>query len=128
MAHQFEHAHIRSRNPHQTAQWWADTFGAKLLPEFSRGSVLFAPVELGGVKINISSPNETEAAQMGEGSANLHYGLEHLGLLTDDLDADLARLRKQGLEIFEVRESPTMRIAFVETPESVRIELMQRMA
>ena len=127
MAYQFDHGHITSRDPRKTAQWWAGMFGAKLLPEFGSGSVLFCPVEIGGVKINISSPSEAEAAQMGEGSAALHYGLEHVGLQTDDLDADLARLREQGLEIFELRETPTMRMAFVETPESVRVELIQRL-
>jgi lactoylglutathione lyase len=126
MAHQFDHGHIKSRDPRKTARWWADTFGATLLPESGSGGTLFAPIEIGGVKINISSPNPAEAEQMGEGDASLHYGLEHIGLVTDDLDADLARLREQGLQIFQVRELPTMRIAFVETPEHVRVELMQR--
>jgi catechol 2,3-dioxygenase-like lactoylglutathione lyase family enzyme len=102
-------------------------FGAKLLPEFEIGGTLFAPIEMGGVKISISSVTATEAEQMAEGSADAHFGLEHLGLQTDDLDVDLARLREQGLQVFEVRETPTMRMAFVETPASVRVELMQRM-
>jgi hypothetical protein len=101
-------------------------FGAKLLPEFGTEGVLFAPVEIAGVKINISSPGPAEAEQMGEGDATVHYGLEHIGIVTDDLDADLARLREQGLQIYEVRETPSMRMAFVETPENVRVELMQR--
>jgi lactoylglutathione lyase len=126
VAHYYDHGHIKSRDPSKTAQWWADTFGAKLLPEFRSGATLFAPIEIDGVKINISSPSAAEAGQMGEGDAAIHYGLEHIGLATDDLDADLARLREQGLEIFEVRDTPTMRIAFVETPESVRVELIQR--
>jgi hypothetical protein len=102
-------------------------FGAEILPEFGSGGTLFAPVLIGGVKINISSPGTAEVDRMGEGDAHLHYGLEHLGLLTDDLDADLARLREQGLEVFDTRETPAMRIAFVETPENVRVELIQRL-
>ena len=127
MAHQFDHGHIKSHDPRKTAQWWADMFGARLLPEFGSGSTLFAPIAIGGVKINISSPSAAEAEQMGQGSAALHYGLEHIGLVTDDLDADLSRLREQGLEIFETRETPAMRIAFVETPDKVRVELIQRL-
>ena len=127
MAYQFDHAHIKSQDPRKTAQWWADMFGAKLLPELGSGGTLFAPVEIGGVKINISTPSLAEADQMGAGDSTVHYGLEHIGIVTDDLDADLARLREQGLEIYEVREMPTMRVAFVETPESVRVELTQRM-
>lgn len=128
MAHRFDHGHIKSRDPRRTAQWWADTFGAKLVPEFSSGEVLFAPIEIGGVKINISRPSPAEATNTEEGSAAIHFGLEHLGLETDDLDADLERLRAQGLVVFEVRETPSMRIAFVETPDAVRVELMQRKA
>jgi catechol 2,3-dioxygenase-like lactoylglutathione lyase family enzyme len=127
MAHQFDHIHIKSHDPRKTARWWADHFGAELLPEFTAGSALFAPVMIGGVKINISSPGPADAPHMGEGDAGVRYGLEHLGLLTDDLDADLARLREQGLHVYDQRDTPGSRIAFVETPEGVRVELMQRL-
>jgi hypothetical protein len=110
------------------ARWWADTFGAKLLPETGSGEVLFCPIEIDGFKINISSPSAAEAAQMDEGIVTGNFGLEHLGLTTDDLDADLATLRAQGLRIFDVRETPTMRLAFVETPENVRLEIIQHLA
>jgi len=128
MAHQFDHGHIKSRDPRKTAQWWADVFDAKLLPEHGSGDTLFAPIEIGGVKINISGVSAAEAEKMPEGNADAHFGLEHIGLQTDDLDADLVRLREQGLRVFAVRDMPTMRIAFVETPEGVRVELMQHIA
>ena len=125
MAHRFEHGHIKSHDPRRTAQWWAKVFGAKLLPEFTSGETLFCPIEIGGVKINVSRPSPEEAASMEPASAELHFGLEHLGIETDDLEADLATLREQGLAVFEVRETPTMKIAFVETPDAVRVELME---
>jgi hypothetical protein len=128
MAHGFDHGHIKSKDPRKLAQWWADTFDAKLLPETGSGEVLFCPVEIDGFKINISSPSAAEAAQMDEGIVTGNFGLEHLGLTTDDLDADLATLREQGLRIFDVRETPTMRMAFVETPENVRLEIIQHLA
>jgi hypothetical protein len=128
MAHHFDHGHIKSKDPRKLARWWADTFDAKLLPEHGSGDVLFCPIEIDGFKINISSPSAADAAQMVEGIVTGNYGLEHLGLVTDDLDADLATLRAQGLRIFEERESPTMRMAFVETPENVRLEIIQHLA
>ena len=51
--------------------------------------------------------------------------LEARGLTTDDLDADLAKLREHGLEIYVLRDTPTMRMAFVETPDNVRVEIIQ---
>jgi len=125
VAHLFHHVHIKAKDPRKTARWWVDVFGAKPLPERDMAGALFVPVELGGVTINISSPRPEEADLMGEGDASLHYGLEHLGLYTDDLDKDLARLRKQRLQVFETRESPASKMAFVETPDKVRVELIQ---
>jgi lactoylglutathione lyase len=127
MAHRFDHLHIKSHDPHKTARWWADHFGAQLLPEFNAGDALFAPVLIGGVKLNISNPGPADADHMAPGDPGVRYGLEHFGLFTDDLDADLARLREQGLEVFFQRDGPDSRIAFVETPEGVRVELMQRL-
>jgi catechol 2,3-dioxygenase-like lactoylglutathione lyase family enzyme len=121
MAHGFHHVHIKSPNPRKTAQWWADVFDAKLLPEHGA----FSPVELDGVLINISGVSQKEAQSMAQGTAAGNFGLEHVGLTTDDLDADLARLREHGLEIFVLRDTPTMRMAFVETPDNVRVELIQ---
>ena len=128
MAHTFHHVHIKSKDPRKTAKWWVDTFGAKLMPERDAGGgSLFVPVEISGVTINISSPRADEVADMGQGDAGVLFGLEHFGLYTDDLDADLAKLRKQGLEIFVVRETADVKMAFVETPDKVRVELIQRL-
>jgi catechol 2,3-dioxygenase-like lactoylglutathione lyase family enzyme len=121
MAHGFHHVHIKSPNPRKTAQWWADVFEARVMPEHG----LFCPVELDGVLINISGVSPEEAEAMAQGTAEGNFGLEHVGLTTDDLDADLARLREHGLDIYVLRDTPTMRMAFVETPDNVRVELIQ---
>lgn len=121
MAHGFHHVHIKSPNPRETAQWWADVFEAKLMPEHGP----FYPVELDGVLINISGVSPEEAETMAQGTAEGNFGLEHLGLTTDDLDADLARLREHGLQVYVLRDTPTMRMAFVETPDNVRVEIIQ---
>ena len=84
MAYKFHHGHIKSKNPRQTAKWWADNFGAKLLPERNRGDSLFAPIEFDGVVINISSVSPEEAAQHGDADVGVHWGLEHFGLQTEE--------------------------------------------
>jgi len=125
MAHSFHHVHIKSKDPRASAQWWPDMFGATALPEMEFGSTLFTPVELDGVRINISKPAPAEAAGTGEPPAIPYHGLEHLGLVTDDLDVDLARFAEQGLEIYERRPGPGFEIAFVSTPDGVCLELME---
>jgi catechol 2,3-dioxygenase-like lactoylglutathione lyase family enzyme len=127
MAYGFEHAHIKCKDPRKTAKWWHDMFGAKILPEIqASGGALFCPIEIGGVKINITTPRQHELDSIVNGYSGSRYGLEHLGILTADIDGDLARLRAQGLKVYEVNDTPRLKYAFVETPDDVRIELMQR--
>ncbi|MBU1226100.1 MAG: VOC family protein [Actinobacteria bacterium] len=124
MAHQFHHIHVKSADPRASAGWWADMFGAAILPESEFGAMLFAPVELDGIRINITSPDPSEGTR--EVPAIPHYGLEHLGLLTKDLDGDLARFAQQGLPIYERRPGAGgYEIAFVGAPDGVCLELLQ---
>ena len=106
MAHGLHHIHIKSQDPRSSAQWWIDMFGATLLPEIELGSMLFTPVEFDGVRINITTPAPGENDSIDEPPRTPYYGLEHLGILTEDLDADLARFREQGLKIYERRPGP----------------------
>lgn len=127
MTHRFHHAHIKSQDPRTSARWWADMFGATVLPEMEFGSMLFVPVELDGVRINITSPSPEEGTH--DPPLIPYYGLEHIGLLTNDLDADLARFAEQGLEIYERRTGAGgYEIAFVEAPDGVCLELLQERA
>ena len=99
-------------------------FGATVLPEVEFQSMLFVPVKLDGVRINITSPSPDE--RTGDSPQIPYFGLEHLGVTTEDLDADLARLAEQGLEVYERRAGAGgYEIAFVEAPDGVCLELLQ---
>jgi len=57
------------------------------------------------------------------------YGLNHVGFMTDDLDADYARLIGLGyveLSAPRIASSGQGRLAFLADPNGVRIELLQR--
>ena len=76
--------------------------------------------------INISSEQTGET--LGPADADPHYGLEHFGFDTDDMDADLERLKGLGAEI---KVSPIvnpsgLKIAFIAAPGGIRIELIER--
>ena len=124
MTHSFHHAHIKSLDPRASAAWWAGMFGAEILPELEFGSMLFCPVRLGDVQITITLPDPQEGTRDAPGIP--YYGLEHLGLLTDDLDRDVARIEEQGLPVYERRPGAGgFEIAFVGTPDGVCLELLQ---
>jgi len=81
-------------------------------------------MDLDGVRINITRPSPDEETD--DPPPIPHFGLEHIGVLTDDLDADLARLAEQGLEIYERRPGAGgYEIAFVAAPDGVCLELLQ---
>jgi catechol 2,3-dioxygenase-like lactoylglutathione lyase family enzyme len=61
--------------------------------------------------------------------AQASYGLNHVGFMTDDLDADYARLIGLGyaeLTAPRVAGSGQGRLAFLSDPNDVRVELLQR--
>jgi catechol 2,3-dioxygenase-like lactoylglutathione lyase family enzyme len=57
-----------------------------------------------------------------------YYGVEHIGLTVDDVDAACEELRAKGAEIAigPLTRSPGLRLAFVRGPEGVMVELVQR--
>jgi catechol 2,3-dioxygenase-like lactoylglutathione lyase family enzyme len=57
-----------------------------------------------------------------------YYGVEHIGLTVDDVDAAVAELRENGADIAigPLTRSAGLRLAFVRGPEGVMVELVQR--
>jgi catechol 2,3-dioxygenase-like lactoylglutathione lyase family enzyme len=126
VAYHLHHIHITAKDPHRSARWWADTFGAIILPEREMRSILFAPVSLDGVTINISGPRVPQGGLVAEDAPIPHYGLEHLGVSVDDLETTLALFQAQGCQIYERHESPAMKIAFVAGPDGICFELLEQ--
>jgi catechol 2,3-dioxygenase-like lactoylglutathione lyase family enzyme len=126
MARALHHIHIKTRDPAASAAWWVDMFGGTRLPDYTFGPMVFTPVEFDGVRLNITTPSPGEDDSIGEVPPLPHLGLEHLGIVTDDLETDMARLREQGLDVDGPREgSGGFTVAFIKTPDGVTLELMQ---
>src|SRR4029453_11219166 len=60
--------------------------------------------------------------------AEPYIGLDHLGLRVDDLDAATAELKRRGAQVIVEPKTirPGVRIAFIQGPDNVRIELLER--
>jgi lactoylglutathione lyase len=118
------HIHLKAQNARRTAQWYVDNFGAKVAEEIVTGGIKTLRTDLGGVRVNITEP---PSGGLPRGDSAPHMGLEHFGLQTDDLEGAVDGLKKKGVKILEpIRSLPSgMRIAFVEAPDNVRLELMQ---
>jgi catechol 2,3-dioxygenase-like lactoylglutathione lyase family enzyme len=120
------HIHIKVPDPGEAVDWWAKAFNLKVVSDIVRdsGDRFIRCESEGGLRINISGQRSGE--KMGRADANAHWGLEHFGFDSEDIDADISRLQGLGAELLEgPNDAGDVRIAFLKTPGGVRIELIE---
>jgi catechol 2,3-dioxygenase-like lactoylglutathione lyase family enzyme len=126
---QINHIHVMAVDPRKTADWYVEMFGAEIEGEMTgwRGTFTMR-LKLGGLGFLVTSeaPGET----LSDGTAETHYGLDHFGVHSDDIESDMARLESKGVEVLlPITDSPTgAKISYVKAPDNVRIELVQPQA
>ena len=129
MAYAINHVHIRSADPHASAAWYEEYFGAKVLSarEVMPGTVTVSMDAGGPVRLNISSKPEGTPDEPAVADLN-RLGLEHFGFVVDDIDADMARMDAAGIRVvLPITEVPGGgRLSYIEGPDNVLIELVQR--
>lgn len=119
-----DHLHLRSPDPRTAAQFYVDVFGARAAGEVMNGAALRMIVELAGLKLFIEEvPGDTPAPPTPP-----FVGYEHIGLTVTDIAAAMAEVKARGIPVVMDLKvlSPTLTIAFIEGPDKVRIELLQR--
>jgi catechol 2,3-dioxygenase-like lactoylglutathione lyase family enzyme len=119
----FDHIHLRSSDPAETAEWFARMLGAEVIRSEQMGRPRI-DLKLGGQDIFIA---QTDASAAPAPNSPYH-GLDHFGLRVADLDAAAAELKAKGVAFTtEPREArPGVRIAFIRGPENISIELLER--
>jgi lactoylglutathione lyase len=127
MAYTFNHVHLKAPDPKKTADWYAAAFGFEILRDGVRpsGDRFIRCRTSDGVIVNISGAKTGEV--MGQGDATPHFGLEHFGIDSDNLEADIARLQALGAELLEgpMDSGTGLMIAFLKGPDDTRIELLK---
>lgn len=120
----WDHIHLRSADPDAAGAFYVTMLGGEHRARTVTGDQLRVTVALAGVLLFIDRA-EPGAAATPEPPV---HGLDHIALTVPDLDAALAALKEQGVEIVsgptDVR--PGLRIAFLRAPDRVRIELLER--
>jgi lactoylglutathione lyase len=122
----YDHVHLRSPDPEETARYYQRMFGAEIIKSVQSDGRERVDMRLGGVMMFIAKvePEQTLAATSG-GS---YVGLDHLGLRVCNIDAVCDELKAKGAE-FTVEPKtirPGIRIAFVRGPQDVLIEILDR--
>lgn len=122
--YRFDHIHLRTPDPEATAAFYVRCFGAVIKARVQAGTALRVVTELAGVSLFIEAVPATTAAP----PPPPFLGIEHIGLAVDDLDTALADLAAKGARLVSgpTEARPGVRIAFIEAPDAVRVELIER--
>jgi lactoylglutathione lyase len=126
LPYNINHIHLKSSDPKTTADWWVKAFNFTIESDAVRdiGDRFIRCRSEDGLTVNISSERTDEV--LGPGDASAHLGLEHFGLDSDDLEADIARLEGLGAKLVDGPRGDGPRICFLHCPGDVRIELIQQ--
>jgi lactoylglutathione lyase len=126
LTYRFDHIHLLSRDPKATADYYRKMFDAKVIEGVTNEGKPRIDLNLNGLDIFIFKVNPGE--DVPSGPSGRYLGLDHFGLIVDDLDVAVAELKRRGAE-FAVEPHtlrPGLKIAFLRAPENVRIEVLQR--
>jgi len=116
MTLKLNHLHIKTRDPDKTVQFYVDTFGAKIVNKSPRGGYR---IDLLGLELNVTPFLEDQKREQ-------KYGMEHIAIDTDELDALVAKLEGQGIRILEKTVvSGGRRVCFFEGPDGVQLEFIE---
>jgi catechol 2,3-dioxygenase-like lactoylglutathione lyase family enzyme len=132
----FDHVHIISKNPHETAQWYVDKLDAMIKADsVARGAPQIF-VSLGGVTLLVRGKRDGEAPaaaddfrDFGTFSSHDRWGVDHIGFVHDgDLGAYCQELETRGVRFsVPLKEGVGgLKLCFIEAPDGVSIELVQR--
>jgi lactoylglutathione lyase len=121
----FEHAHIFCTDIDATERFLCSGLGATVVERRRSQHLPALTLDLHGLTVYVRPRFDDEDIVAPE---RQQFGLDHLGLRVNDVDAAVEVLRGRGVEI-EVEPwnfMPGSRIAFVRGPDRIRVELTQR--
>jgi catechol 2,3-dioxygenase-like lactoylglutathione lyase family enzyme len=129
--YRYDHVHLRSADPEAMARFFEDMFGAEVTRGVYPPGTLYpgqlrVSMRLGGQTVLVAPKHPHEPT--GEAPQFPYYGIEHIGLTVDDVDAAVDELKAKGAEvpIGPLTRNPGLRLAFVRGPEGIMVELVQR--
>lgn len=114
----FHHVHLEVADPDAAVEWFTKVLGAKDTGQYKG---LVASVRYGDIWVLISKPRGDAKRVPSDGRSFDHFGVNYA-----DLDAAADDLKAKGVKFtLEPRPFGPARIAFIEGPEGVKLELVQ---
>jgi len=129
--YRYDHVHLRATDPDAMGRFFETMFGAEVTRGVYPPGTLYpgqmrVSMRVGGQKVLVAPAHPHDPT--GAAPRFPYYGVEHIGLTVDDVDAAVAELRAKGAEIAigPLTRNPGLRLAFVRGPDGVMVELVQR--
>ena len=124
----YNHTHHTSSNPKAAVEFYTKNLSAKVTREFMlSGNQPAWDLELGGLLVRISGGTGADESlknkQAPKVSMRAQYGLHHLALTVDNLDATVKDLKSKGVT-FVLEPKPGSGPAFIMAPDDLLIELI----
>jgi lactoylglutathione lyase len=121
----FDHIHLRSPELEATAAWFQDKLGAEVVRKVP-GEAPRIDLKLGGLDLFISQSD----AKVAGAPTSPYNGIDHFGMAVQGLDEAVAELKAKGVTFtMEPKQArPGVRICFIQGPQNISIELLERTA
>ncbi|MGA6925420.1 MAG: VOC family protein [Desulfosarcina sp.] len=122
----FDHVHLVSEDPESAGSWYEEKLGGKIVESAETGGSLSVRVAFEGATVIIRGKRTNEKPIK---KPELQWGTDHFGFsVNGNFDAFCNDLKNNGVKftIDPFNFTPAIRIAFIEAPDNVSIELLQR--
>jgi catechol 2,3-dioxygenase-like lactoylglutathione lyase family enzyme len=119
-----DHVHLRCSDYEAVLRFFAENLGAREEGRVVSGERVTVTLRIGGSVYKVSP----KIASGPSGSLPSHHEVYHLGFETDDLPGELAKMKARGVRVTQdcVQNTSGRQYAFVEGPDGISIELLQR--
>lgn len=122
----FDHVHLVAKEPQATARWYVEKLGGEITRNLEVKGAPQVYVSFGGFTVIVRGERPQESASDKPG---LQWGVDHFGLsVKGDFDGFCTSLRDKGVTFSmpPTDFNPTTRIAFINAPDGVSVELLNR--
>jgi catechol 2,3-dioxygenase-like lactoylglutathione lyase family enzyme len=121
----WDHIHLRSPDPEAAAKWFEDMLGAEVIRSEQQGAPRI-DLKIGGANVFLYHVKDGDGVNPPPRTP--YQGLDHFGLAVTGYDAIADELKAKGEKFTRgpVTVRPGTRVCFIEGPQGVSIELLDR--